>query len=290
MVSLTKRMTHRMLRLAFSETDQQALRMSATIIRIRACSSGWKPCGSRVQGLPHHQIAQLCAISANTLRSYLKLYHTGGVEALKQLNFHCPQSLLRAHQDTIEAQVRAHPPQTINEAVAMLAALTGIKRSPTQVRLFLKHLGLQRRKVGLLPAKGDPECKRSIKKRLEPRLAEAQAGKRTVFLWMPLFVFGAFLGYLWCFARCWIKAPSGQQRFNVLGALNAITYEVITVTNRPHQLHEVSASAGEAGSRAYRCRSPWSWTMRAISVVRWSSPSRTRSASSCCIYRLTRPI
>ena len=45
------------------------------------------------------------------------------------------------------------------------------------------------------------------------------------------FVFGAFLGYLWCFARCWIKAPSGRQRFNVLGALNAITYEVITVTN-----------------------------------------------------------
>jgi len=45
------------------------------------------------------------------------------------------------------------------------------------------------------------------------------------------FVFGAFLGYLWCFARCWIKAPSGRQRFNVLGALNAITHEVITVTN-----------------------------------------------------------
>ena len=39
------------------------------------------------------------------------------------------------------------------------------------------------------------------------------------------------MGYLWCFARCWIKAPSGRQRFNVLGALNAIPREVITVTN-----------------------------------------------------------
>jgi hypothetical protein len=44
------------------------------------------------------------------------------------------------------------------------------------------------------------------------------------------FVFGAFLGYLGCCARCWIKAPSGRQRFHVLGALNAITYEVLTVT------------------------------------------------------------
>ena len=44
-------------------------------------------------------------------------------------------------------------------------------------------------------------------------------------------VFGAFLGYLWGFARCWLKAPSGRQRFKVLGALQAITPEVITVTN-----------------------------------------------------------
>ena len=67
---------------------------------------------------------------------------------------------------------------------------------------------------------------------MEPRLAEAHAGKRAVFFVDAAhFVFGAFLGYLWCFTRCWIKAPSGRQRFNVLGALNAITDEVITVTN-----------------------------------------------------------
>lgn len=45
------------------------------------------------------------------------------------------------------------------------------------------------------------------------------------------FVFGAFLCALWSFVRVWIKAPSGRQRFNVLGAINAITKEVITVTN-----------------------------------------------------------
>jgi len=66
---------------------------------------------------------------------------------------------------------------------------------------------------------------------LEPRLAEAQAGERAVFFVDAAhFVFGAFLGYLWCFVRCWVKAPSGRQRFNVLGALNGITHEVVTVT------------------------------------------------------------
>src|SRR5262249_7654221 len=90
----------------------------------------------------------------------------------------------------------------------------------------------QRRKVGLLPAKGDPDTQEEYQKKLEPRLVEAQAGKRAVFFVDAAHVvFGAFLGYLWCFARCWIKAPSGRQRFHVLVALNAITYEVITVTN-----------------------------------------------------------
>jgi len=39
------------------------------------------------------------------------------------------------------------------------------------------------------------------------------------------------LGYLWSFTRIFIKAPSGRQRFNVLGAINAVTKELVLVTN-----------------------------------------------------------
>jgi transposase len=42
---------------------------------------------------------------------------------------------------------------------------------------------------------------------------------------------GAFLGFVWCFERLFMRAPSGRKRYNVLAALNAITHEVITVTN-----------------------------------------------------------
>ncbi len=45
------------------------------------------------------------------------------------------------------------------------------------------------------------------------------------------FVLAPFLGILWSFIRLFIKAPAGRKRFNVLGALNAITHELITVTN-----------------------------------------------------------
>jgi transposase len=45
------------------------------------------------------------------------------------------------------------------------------------------------------------------------------------------FVFGTFLCCLWSFARIFIRAASGRQRFNVLGAWNAVTRELIAVTN-----------------------------------------------------------
>src|SRR5262249_14236227 len=71
-----------------------------------------------------------------------------------------------------------------------------------------------------------------LKKDLEPRLTEAQAGQSMgYFMDAAHFVFAPFLGYLWSFRRLFVRAPSGRKRFHVLGALNAITHEVVTVTH-----------------------------------------------------------
>ncbi len=88
-------------------------------------------------------------------------------------------------------------------------------------------------KVGSLPSKADRDEQEDYKeKKLEPRLNEAKEGKRAVFFVDAAhFVMGAFLGFVWCFERLFFKSPSGRKRFNVLGALNAITHEVIMVTN-----------------------------------------------------------
>ncbi len=40
-----------------------------------------------------------------------------------------------------------------------------------------------------------------------------------------------FLGFLWSLGRIFIQAPAGRQRFNVLGAINALTHELVMVTN-----------------------------------------------------------
>jgi hypothetical protein len=51
-------------------------------------------------------------------------------------------------------------------------------------------------------------------------------------LWTPpIFVHGTFLRCPWSFARIFARAASGRQRFNVLGARNAVTRELVAVTN-----------------------------------------------------------
>ena len=44
-------------------------------------------------------------------------------------------------------------------------------------------------------------------------------------------VLGAWLGSWGCLTRVLLPTPSGRQRLNVLGALHAVTHEVITVTH-----------------------------------------------------------
>lgn len=67
---------------------------------------------------------------------------------------------------------------------------------------------------------------------LKPRLDAAAAGQGHVFFVDAAhFVFGTFLGCLWSFTRIFVRAASGRQRFNVLGAWNAITRELTAVTN-----------------------------------------------------------
>jgi transposase len=67
---------------------------------------------------------------------------------------------------------------------------------------------------------------------LKPCLDAAAAGAgHVLFVDAAHFVFGTFLCCLWSFARIFVRAASGRQRFNVLGAWDAVTRQLISVTN-----------------------------------------------------------
>jgi transposase len=117
------------------------------------------------QGLPHGQIAQLLRISEPTLVSYFRAYEAGGIPRLKELKFYGPESELKQHQDTLEAYFREHPPKTLAQAAAKVKELTGIERSREQIRQFLKSIGMSCRRVGVIPAKADPDVQAEFLKK-----------------------------------------------------------------------------------------------------------------------------
>lgn len=67
---------------------------------------------------------------------------------------------------------------------------------------------------------------------LRPALDAAVAGTgHVLFVDAAHFVSGTFLCCLWSILRVFVRAASGRQRFNVLGAWNARTRQLLSVTN-----------------------------------------------------------
>ena len=185
------------------------------------------------QGLSHRDICRSARISENTLRSYLRPFVEGGVERLKRTDWEGTASELDEHRETLEEHFRNHPPRSTAQAAAEIERITGVRRGLTQVRKFLRRLGLSYRKLGMIPAKADAdEQAEFLDEELRPRLRQALRLRRVVcFVDAAHFVHGAFLGYLWCFVRLVIRGPSGRKRFNVLGAIDAVTRELTAVVN-----------------------------------------------------------
>lgn len=194
----------------------------------------------KAKGVQHKEICRLCKISGPTLCDYLKQYIEGGITGLTQLNWQGAENELKAHTYWLEAYFEDHPCQSVNEVRAKIEELTGIKRSPTQIREFMRFLGLRCLKVGHVPGKATDPAKIEEQEtfrtnELEPRLAEAKAGKRKVYFMDAVhFVHAAFLGFVWCFERLFIPSPSGRKRLNILGVLDAVTNELITISNETY--------------------------------------------------------
>ena len=159
------------------------------------------------QGKSHGEVAFLSGVCENTAKKYLREYQEGGIEKLKEINFYRPISELNKHQDTLEKYFQENPPMSMKEAGAKIEELTGIKRSETQVRKFLKRLGLKRLKIGYIPGKANVEEQKEYQStKLEPRLEEAKEGKRAVFFVDAAhFVMKPFLGWIWCVSRIFIN-------------------------------------------------------------------------------------
>lgn len=67
--------------------------------------------------------------------------------------------------------------------------------------------------------------------KLEPQLTKARAGQQNIFFVDAAhFVMGSFICCVWCAVRLYIRGSSGRKRYSVLGAWNAVTNELVSIT------------------------------------------------------------
>ena len=102
-------------------------------------------------GVTRLKAAEVVGASRATVQRYVAAYSKGGLDGLRHSETHRPPGELAAFGDIIRASFAERPACTIAEACDRIEKLTGIRRSPTQVRHFLTGLGLQWRRVRAIP-------------------------------------------------------------------------------------------------------------------------------------------
>ena len=190
-------------------------------------------------GVTRQKAAEIVGVSCARVQRYVDAYCKGGLEGLRHSSVQKAVSELATFRDIIRASFEEAPVCTIAKACDRIEKLTGIRRSPTQVRKFPKGLGLKWQCIRAIPvppkktlAEHVQDQAEFLDTQLKPKLDAAEAGQGHVFFVDAAhFVFGTFLCCLWSFTRIFVCAASGRQRFNVLGAWNAVTRELIAVTN-----------------------------------------------------------
>jgi transposase len=194
------------------------------------------------KGLTHDAIADLASVSRSSVQRYLDEFLQGGLEPIRRCPWTGPASALDEHRQSLEEHFRQHPPRSTKEAQAVVEQRTGIRRGLTQVRRFLRRLGLKPRKVAAIPIppKSTPdeharEQAAFLEDELGPRLELARAGHlQLYFVDASHFVFATFLGWVWCWARWCVRAASGRKRYNVLAALDCVSHRLVRVCNHSY--------------------------------------------------------
>ena len=103
------------------------------------------------KGFTRQQVAQIVGVGRATVQRYVAAFREGGLDGLRQWNVNRPVSEMAAYRELIRESFEKQPVCTVAEAGERIFQLTGLRRGPSQVRKFLKDLGLKFQRVRMIP-------------------------------------------------------------------------------------------------------------------------------------------
>lgn len=95
--------------------------------------------------------AEIVGVGRATVQRWVATYRESGLDGLRRWEVHGPQSELAAYREQIVELFTQQPVRTTAEAAERIYQKTGLRRQPTQVRKFLKGLGLKWQRVRAIP-------------------------------------------------------------------------------------------------------------------------------------------
>ena len=102
-------------------------------------------------GLTREDAARITRISRATIQRYVAAFREGGLEGLRRWDPNRPVSEMAGYRELIRQSLEKEPVRAVAEACERIYQLTGLRRGPTQVRKFLKDMGLKFLRVRPVP-------------------------------------------------------------------------------------------------------------------------------------------
>lgn len=115
-------------------------------------------------GISTLQIVSITGLCELTIRTYLHEYKKQGKKIFCRKEAKPRPTKLLQFEEIIREDFSKCPPHTAAQATRRIFELTGIKRGCTQVRVFLKSIGMSYKKSSSYPAKCNPVEQEDFKK------------------------------------------------------------------------------------------------------------------------------
>jgi transposase len=211
-------------------------------------------------GATLQEAAQFSGVSVKSARKYMRILESGGAVPLLSIAAGGKNCKLNSVQTEIGTALDNGYYRTLRQISFMLLEKLGVKISLSRLAKYIKRLGYKKLQCSSLPVKANPaEQREFFFGQLHPLMQLAQ--KETIKLYFmdaSHFVFGTCRpGAVYTKIRRAIRTFSGRMRYNVLGALNFASKEVVTVVNETYitatevvQMME-KLVAGSAGKLVY---------------------------------------
>ena len=102
-------------------------------------------------GTTRQEAAEVVGLGRATVQRYVAAFRQGGLDGLRRCHHPRPVSELAADRESIRESFDKRPARTMAEACERIFQLTGLRRGPSQVRKFLKGMGLKFHRVRPVP-------------------------------------------------------------------------------------------------------------------------------------------